>query len=92
MRTGGICKLACKFRDKRLTAYIFIYLFHYLFLYIQLIISFFISLFIYHLFIKASFPTDHSCPMYLLYLMFSIELVPAVNSFLNSKQQADPEG
>ncbi len=27
MRTGGICKLACKFRDKRLTAYIFIYLF-----------------------------------------------------------------
>ncbi len=27
IRTGGICKLACRFRDKRLTAYIlFIYL------------------------------------------------------------------
>ncbi len=24
MRTGGICKLACRFRDERLTAYIFI--------------------------------------------------------------------
>ncbi len=27
MRSGGICKLAYKFRDKRLTAYISIYLF-----------------------------------------------------------------
>ncbi len=31
MRIGGICKLACKCRDKRLTAYISTYLFIYLF-------------------------------------------------------------
>ncbi len=36
MRTGGTCKLACKFRDKRLTAYIFIYLFTYIETYIYI--------------------------------------------------------